>query len=500
MHNFLVANLRPLVLGFFAGVLLASLAGNFLGPIWWLSIFLAASFFFWGAVASAERVRLFSAGVFLLAFTFGLILTSFAKQSSTIKLPPPDSRKIVSIAGTITDEPDDRDRDAQLTFRPDGSIGRLLLIVPLFSNYHYGDRLRVTGRPELPQPFETEAERTFDYPAYLAARGISAIMRSPKIENLRENGGYRFVSQLFALKAAFLNRLDQVLPEPESSLLGSLVVGGKRSLGPVWQERFRQAGLIHLVVLSGYNLTIIGAATAIFFTTLRLRRSLTLILSALAIILFSIMVGGGASVIRAAVMALLVVLARLTGRNYEAGRALATAMVVMVAINPLILVNDIGFQLSCLATAGLIYGSPLLERRLNFIPARFGLRSVVVTTVAAQLAVLPWILRVMGQVSPYALLTNVLVVPIVPLTMLFAALIGLAGLLLPPLAFVIMPFGYLAAAYIFKITSLATALPGAALTITTFPLALVILIYLGYFWLWRRAQPKLSSLVAVLPR
>lgn len=493
MHNFVGHYLRPLVLGFFTGVFLASLIGHILGSIEVLFLFLAAASFVGGIFAPFSRTISLTIAAFFLAVVFGFILTDAAGRSHEVKLPEAGADDIVAVAGMVVSEPDERDRDTRLTFRPDGSVGRLLLVLPVFPTYHYGDRLLITGKAERPRAFETDLGRVFDYPAHLAVRGVGLVMRSPKVELLDENRGSKIVAALFALKASFLNRLERVLPEPAAALLGGLVVGGKRSLGEIWQERLRRAGLVHIVVLSGYNLTIIGAAIASFFVALRLRRSLTLIFSALAIILFSIMVGGGASVLRAAIMALIVVLARLTGRTYEAGRALITAMIVMVAINPLILVNDIGFQLSCLATAGLVYGSPLVGRWFDFIPIRFGLRSAIATTVVAQLAVLPWLLLVMGQVPLYALITNVLVVPIVPLAMLLSAIIGIIGLLLPPLALLVAPLGYLLATYILTVTSIFSSLPGAGLAIKTFPFALVLLIYLGYFFLWHRAQLKLTK-------
>ena len=487
MYNFLVSHLHHLVLGFLSGVFFTSVTANFLESIWFLPLFLALVFGLWGISSSTRRVMALITSVFLFTFTLGLLLTSTAKHSHKIKLPATNSQGSISVTGIITAEPDERDRDVRLIFRPDESSGQLLLVLPIFSSYRYGDRLRVTGRWQLPQTFETEAGRIFDYPAYLALRGIGGVMYLPKIERLAGSGSI-FIGQLFELKAAFLKRLDRVLPEPQASLLGGLIVGDKRSLGKVWQERFRRAGLIHLVVLSGYNLTIIGAAMVSLLTALRLQRSRTLIVAALAIILFAIMVGGGASVIRASIMALIVILARLTGRSYDAGRALVTAIIVMVIANPLILVNDIGFQLSCLATMGLIYGVPLVERWFYFIPTSFGFRSLMATTVSAQLTVLPWLLWATGQVSPYALISNVLTVPIVPLTMLLAAMIGFAGLLLLPLAFILAPLGALVATYILMVTKIVATLPGSAFVVGTFPFILVIIIYVGYFFIWRRSQ------------
>lgn len=480
------------------------LAGVALGQAWTLTLTLTLFFGLWSFVPISSRAINLKFCLFFLALTLGILSIINAQGSIIITLPESNERGEVSIEGVVTDEPDERDLNTRLTFQPTGSEGKILLVVSTFPTYQYGDLLRVTGKLEKPKTFETDdnSGRTFNYPAYLAVRGIGAIMYQPRVKRLEGGGGFRFVSKLFQLKHAFLTHLDQALPEPESSLLGGLVVGGKRSLGDLWQERLRRAGLVHLVVLSGYNLTIVGAAIAGLFSYFRLRRSLALALSALAIIIFAIMVGGGASVIRAAVMALIVIIARLTGRIYEAGRALAAAVLLMVIINPLILLNDIGFQLSCLATAGLIYGEPLFERWFHFMPKRFGFRSTVATTVAAQVAVLPLILYSMGQLPPYALLTNVLVVPIVPLAMLLSAGIGLAGFIFSPLAYLIAPLGYLLAKYILIVTLIGSALPGASLMVKSFSVLLVVVIYAGYYLVWKKevarqqnVRPQVDSMV-----
>lgn len=472
-------------LGFLSAVAVASLWGEVLGRVWPLPLSFTLIFGLWSLVPTSSRVINAKFFLFGLAFTLGIISLNADRQSSLVDFNLANR----PIEGVVVDEPDERDRDTRLTFRPDNSRGKVLLIVATFPPYYYGDRLRVMGKLESPKTFETDGGRSFDYPAYLAVRGIGAIMYQPKVEKLG-SGGSVFVAKLFQLKSVFLSQLDQVLPEPASSLLGGLVVGGKRSLGDLWQERLRRAGLIHLIVLSGYNLTIIGVAIASLLNFFRFRRSWSLALSALAIITFAVMVGGGASVIRATIMAIIAIVARLTGRVYEAGQALATAIVVMVIINPLILVYDIGFQLSCLATAGLIYGAPPFESWFKFLPARFGLRATVATTVAAQVAVLPLILYFMGQLPIYALLTNLLVVPLVPFTMLLAVTISLAGFIFSPLAYLIAPLGYLVAKYILIITAVGSALPGATVAIKSFPFVLVVIIYVGYFLIWRKKAAR----------
>ena len=131
----------------------------------------------------------------------------------------------------------------------------------------------------------------------------------------------------------------------------------KRALGKDLEEVFRTVGIIHIVVLSGYNIMIVADAImrvlALFFFP-RTR----LIIGVGTIALFAILVGLSATVVRASMMAALVLIARGTGRQYAVLRALAFAGTVMLLINPYLLVYDPVFQLSFLATLGLILLSP----------------------------------------------------------------------------------------------------------------------------------------------
>ena len=132
-------------------------------------------------------------------------------------------------------------------------------------------------------------------------------------------------------------------------------------------QLFRIVGLIHIVVLSGYNMTVVADGVARLFRFLSLRSRT--VVGTVLIILFSLMVGGGATVIRAAIMTILALIARTLGRVADAGRLLFIAGIIMLLENPRILLGDPSFQLSFLATLGLIYLSPLVEKRLMWIPS-----------------------------------------------------------------------------------------------------------------------------------
>ena len=165
----------------------------------------------------------------------------------------------------------------------------------------------------------------------------------------------------------------------------------------------------------------------------------------------------------------------------DAARALLFAGVVMLFFNPLLLAYDPGFQLSFIATLGLIFGAPIVEAWFRFMRPAF-MREVAASTVAAQIAVLPLLLYQNGLFSIVALPANLLVLPVVPAAMLFSAIAGFAGLLAPVIAPLVGFPAYLLLGYITHLVSFAAALPLASVSLPAFPFTLVLLAYalLGY--------------------
>ncbi len=290
------------------------------------------------------------------------------------------SREVVAV-GVVDAEPDVRDRTQLVALRAETVDGMpaqtsgILITSDAHLPIRYGDRLAVRGTLKLPENFETDSGRIFNYVEYLAKERVYFRMFDPKVEVVERGRGNPLFHRLFEVKNYFLEELTQVLPEPEVSLLGGLLVGAKQSLGEELLSVFRATGLIHIVVLSGYNLSLIAEGLR------QALRSLPLVwgnvLGGAAIVLFTLMVGASAATVRASIMALLILLARSTGRVYDITRALAAAAFLMIMHDPRIVAFDPGFQLSFIATLGLIHLAPLLEARLIFVTRRFALRALL---------------------------------------------------------------------------------------------------------------------------
>jgi competence protein ComEC len=294
-----------------------------------------------------------------------------------------------------------------------------------FGEYEYGDTVRVEGKLSSPRNFASNGGRTFDYIDYLGKDGIYYEFKKARVDVLKKSDSRNITGFLFRMKKKFIENLGRVLGEPHAALAAGLVVGEKASLGKDLVDDFRKAGLIHIVVLSGYNITIIAASIRKILGFLP--RSTGIILGGMGIILFGILVGGGATVIRSCIMALIALCAELARRDYAVSRALFIAAALMLIQNPLILFYDPSFQLSFMATLGLILLSSPLEQKLGFITEKIGIRSLVASTLATQIFVSPFIFYMMGQLSIVGIFVNIIVLPFIPLTMLLVFLTGFLG-------------------------------------------------------------------------
>ncbi len=428
--------------------------------------------------------------VFLLCVALGIFRYDLADRNGTHMDLDSSIGHSVMLTGLIADEPDEREKVTRLVVQTEKT--KVLVTTSREPQYVYGDSVSVRGVLERPENFTDETTlREVDYRTYLEKDGIYYEMFLPSIEVLARGKGNFIVDKLFALKHAFIGNINRLIPQPHAGLLAGLVVGAKQSLGKKLLDDFRTVGVIHIVVLSGYNITIIARFIERLFSALSRRKRL--VLAAGAMLLFAITVGASATVVRATVMALLALLARGTGRLYAVTRALLIAGTLMLIHNPKILVFDTSFQLSFLATVGIIYLSPLISNYARWITERFGMREIAVATLATQLFVLPFLLYKTGLLSLVSLPANLLVLAAVPFTMFFGFLAGFFEFVWSVIA---MPFAYAAyalLAYELAVVEWFARLPFAAVALSSFPLWLMLLWYAGYGVLIWKMQPQSSS-------
>ena len=444
--------------------------------------------------------KLFSAEIiiialFILSSALGILRFDIANLNKGNPALDAIVGQEIDAYGIVADEPDERENHTKLIIDFENIIspfsssansinGKAIITADIYPKFSYGDRIYIKGELQKSKNFTGDDGKVFDYVSYLSKDGIFYQMFHPKIELIESGNGNIVKRVLFAFKNSFLERVGRVIPDPQVSLLGGLVVGAKQSLGEKLQDDFRKTGIIHIVVLSGYNVTIVAEAIMRLFSFLPYIFGISI--GALAIIFFAIMTGASATVVRASIMALLVLLARSTSRTYAITRALFITGFFMLLHNPKILVFDSSFQLSFMATVGLIYLAPKIEKYFHIIPTKFQLREFAIATVATQIFVLPLILYKMGTLSFVALPVNLLILVFIPITMLLGFLTGMVGFVSILLSF---PFAFVTnmlLTYQLKVVDIFASIPFAAIKINHFPIWVAILIYAIYgLFMWR---------------
>jgi competence protein ComEC len=265
-----------------------------------------------------------------------------------------------------------------------------------------------------------------------------------------------------------------ISPETRIPILDGRILTAKELI-----DDFRKSGLIHIVVLSGYNITIVADSIRRMLSFLP--RVIGIVLGGLGILFFGILVGGGATVIRSCIMAIIALLGSLMRRDYNVGKALFIAGVLMLIQNPLILLYDPSFQLSFLATLGLIFLSYPIENKLNFVTDAFGIRGLIASTLATQIFVSPYILYMMGQLSIIGIIVNILVLPIIPMTMFFVAVTGLIGFISESISQISAWISHLLLSYELFMVRFFASLSFSSIQLPKFPFTIVVGLYLIYF-------------------
>lgn len=306
---------------------------------------------------------------------------------------------------------------------------KILIYSRAYPKFNYGDRITITGKIQKPQKFDDTETNNFDWPMYLAKDDIYLETFYPEIKLISSRNGSKTKQILFSLKKRFTENLEKAISFPASSLLSGITIGEKNALPKDLKENLIKTGTIHIAVLSGYNITIVVAVVINILKLAYLPNMIVSALGILGVILFTIMTGAEAATARAAIMAVLMIVASGIGRMYAAAYALIFAAFFMVMQNPMILRFDASFQLSFLATFGLIYFTPYFQNKLKSVPEFFKIKENFITTMSAQIAVMPLLIYNTGSFSLFSLPLNILILSFIPITMLFGFLTGISGFL-----------------------------------------------------------------------
>lgn len=381
----------------------------------------------------------------ILAFSAGILRFDISESATKVLTNFNDNNADIQVFGYINDEPKRLIDKQHLTLlvkeiRASGYViftdEKVLITTDLYPEFGYGDLISIGGKLQSPKNFDD-----FDYVNYLAKDGIFSLAYYPKIYKIMQKDFFRpkeisifenlkisLFKNIFKVKKAFEESVERIIAEPNAALVNGILLGSRQNIPQDLKEAFNKTGTTHILAISGYNITIVGlyiSSLLMFF----MRRQKAFWFTVLGITLFTILTGASASVVRAAIMGILVLVAYREGRFYSMTNSLVFAGALMIVLNPKILRFDVGFQLSFLATMGLIYLSPFIRDKLERMPNLWNFKENFIATASAQIMVLPVILYNFGRFSLLSLPANVLILPAVPLTMFFGFVAGILGLI-----------------------------------------------------------------------
>lgn len=430
-----------------------------------------------------------------------------------------------SLIGVVVNEPDVRDTQTLVTvdatkIQIDGAWrethGLALVSVPRDTPVNYGDEVQVDGAPETPPD-----DADFSYRDYLARQNIFTLIRNARLYTISSGKGLRIWTMLYAFKDSAEQAVNRLLPEPSAALLNGILLGDARGIPTELRAAFNNTNTAHIIAISGFNITIVIAVLVFVFRkpanviharaltmphgarrriiTFATQHLVTVLILAF-LVLYTLMVGASASVVRACIMGALLVIAFDVQRQSWALNALAIAVLVMSLLNPYVL-WDVGFQLSAVATLGLLLYVPRMQ---NWIQARLTprvgaararsildfLQDAILVTAAAFLVTEPLIILYFHRFSLIGFLTNFLILPVQPAIMLLGGAatllqllanamnpIPLVGLIPAALAQVLAWGAYVCLQYTILVVQWTAAIPFGSFDVPRIDVPLVILFY-----------------------
>ncbi|PIR13017.1 hypothetical protein COV49_03575 [Candidatus Falkowbacteria bacterium CG11_big_fil_rev_8_21_14_0_20_39_10] len=395
--------------------------------------------------------------------------------------------QVVNLTGYVSNEPDTRERSQKLEIKinsagtqnfapPQNVTGKILATTNIYPEYNYGDELEINCQLQSPEEFSG-----FAYDRYLARYNIYSVCYYPKIKKIDEKGS-RFYKKIFAVKNKLKNTVNFGLPEPEAGLANAIILGYKQGIGDELRTEFSRAGLSHIVAISGLHISIISVLVMGFFLAVGLSRLRSFWLASLFLAVYIILIGLPASAMRAGLMGFLVLWAMNLGRLNKLTNSLILAAVVLLMINPRLLRDDIGFQLSFLAVLGIGYFYPIFDSWLagfkKLPKAIKAAGSLINVTISAQVFTLPIIAYSFSQVSIIAPASNLLVLWILPVLMVAILVALFLSLIFPGLAALWFFPAQLALKYVIIITDWLVKIPYAFLEIDYLWIGWAVLYYI----------------------
>jgi competence protein ComEC len=509
--------LTPLILSVI-GYILGILLGNFsIGAkyFWCLIIFLtffvlASVFYFILQEKPGEIALIF----FFLAF----LSLGIARNLRACHIPPDEisrhipfaTRERSHITGVVASIPDKSPQrtDFVLTCQRVTANNKeieasgktqVFLYTQELPEINYGDRLKLSGSLSL--PLASTNPGLFDYRKYLSYQKIYSLFSvygSEDVEILGRAKISTFRSVILKIRQRIDSVIKMTLPQMESSILAGVMLGERSGLPKEIQEIFVDAGVLHTLAVSGLHVGLVLFIFYGFFQLMKIPRKVTYFLTILVVIIYVYVTGGRPSAIRAGIMATCGLVAVLLERDRHLYNSLALAALIILLFSPFALF-DVGFQLSFMATLGILYLTPPFQ---NFFKLKLNrgfnyLLGSLAVSAGALVGVYPITAFYFNKISLIALISNILVVPLVGVIIALGFASSILGLFSLWLARMISMINRLLIDVLIKCIGFFASLPFSIKYVVSPSLIFMLAYYLFFIFLPKTGTSRLARRLSI---
>ncbi len=410
--------------------------------------------------------------VLLCCFLFGIFRFEFCDNAVEKIINSNFQKNKTSFIGIVADEPSLK-KNYQSMIVESGEIpGKILVNASLYPPYNYGDNLKIECK--LKSTIEDD-----EWKKYFIKEKIYYSCYYPQIQIISKNNKSRFYAQLLKFKQKSKIIIEKSVPGQESQILSAMLLGYKKNIPPELQDRFSQAGISHIIAISGMHIAIIIFILMSALVNFGLWRRQVFYATIILIWIFIFLIGLPPSAIRAGIMATIIMWGINIGRINGAVNILILAAALMLFINPFLLFNDIGFQLSFLAVLGIIYLSPIFNAYMKKFRKFTEIKKILIITLSAQIATLPLSIYYFGKLPILSPLINLIIVPLLALILFLGFAIILFGFIYLPAAQIIGIIEWLILNFLIKIAYFFTSLPFSYLSIEKINFIWILIAYIA---------------------
>lgn len=399
-----------------------------------------------------------------------------------------------NIKGIIISDPEIREKSQKFIFVSNNGI-KIIVFVNRYLDLNYGDNIELKGNIEKPEIFNT-----FDYPSYLYRKGIFYVSYFPNIKilsnaqnNIVKNKEFNnFLYFIYNIKNKMRYNINKYLPEPNASLVLAGTIGDSFRLDDELNTQLVKSGLRHIVAVSGLHMSIILGAFFIFFITIGLKRSYATISSLMFLFFYVVLTGMPFSVIRASIMGVILFLGFWIGRPVNSINTL-----IIAAIGIIFWQNeawqDVSFQLSFLAVLGILLFFKFFKDlfiKIQKIP-KF-IINILSVTMSVLILIWPILAYNFGEFSIIAPISNILVLPILPILMILSFFVMVFGMFLSPIAIFFSWFLWLISEYVILVAKFLGGFSFSTIIINEKQYLFIILYYCLLLIIWYLIKIKKS--------